>query len=93
LNEGEKKDLFPTDYNTIQTKLMKQIQNIVPQNAASRKSHYSAPTRRPDPPSCAQIQGQIPPSKQKTERGEEASAETGRARARTHTHTQKARGA
>lgn len=58
---------------------MKQIQKTVPQNTASRKRHYSAPTRRPDPASGAQIQGQIPPSKQKQrERGQQASAETGR---------------
>ena len=49
---------------------MKQIQNTVPQNTASRKSHYSAPTRRPDPASGAQIQGQIPPSKQNTKQRE-----------------------
>ena len=51
---------------------MKQIQKTVPQNTASRKRHYSAPTRRPDPASGAQIQGQIPPSKQK-QREREAS--------------------
>jgi len=49
---------------------MKQIQNIVPQNTTSRKSHYSAPTRRPDPASGAQIQDQIPPSKQNTKQRE-----------------------
>lgn len=56
--------------NIIQIKPMKQIQNIVPQNTASRKSHYSAPTRRPDPASGAQIQGQIPPGKQNTKQRE-----------------------
>jgi len=56
--------------NIIQIKPMKQIQNTVPQNTASRKSHYSAPTRRPNPASGAQIQGQIPPSKQNTKQRE-----------------------
>lgn len=47
---------------------MKQIQDIVPQNTASRKSHSGAPGRRPDPAPGAQIRGQNP-AEQAKQRG------------------------